>query len=116
MIPVEGLAGKIGKIANRWFDSPTRSVKVTGVTGTNGKTTVAYLASQALGLAGQKCGYIGTLGSGIEVIGGDGSMTTPACVDLHGTIAGFRDTGAVHAAIEVSSHSTRTVAYRWRAL
>ena len=105
MIPVQGLAGKIGKIADRWFGSPTQSVKVTGVTGTNGKTTVAYLASQALGLAGQKCGYIGTLGSGIEEIGGDDSMTTPACVDLHGTIAGFRDAGAAHAAIEVSSHS-----------
>ena len=104
-IGVDSLANLIGEIANRWFDSPSQSVRVTGVTGTNGKTTVAYLASQSLGALGEKCGYIGTLGSGIDEIGGDESMTTPACLDLHETLAGFRDLGATHASMEVSSHA-----------
>ena len=104
-IGVADLAGLIGEISNRWFDSPSHAVRVTGVTGTNGKTTVAYLASQSLRALGMKCGYIGTLGSGIDAIGGDESMTTPACVDLHRTLAGFRDHGATHASMEVSSHA-----------
>jgi UDP-N-acetylmuramoyl-L-alanyl-D-glutamate--2,6-diaminopimelate ligase len=105
MIAVPGLAGQIGEIANRWFDSPSQAVRVTGITGTNGKTTVAYLASQVFSKLNQKSGYIGTLGSGIGEVTGEGSMTTPACIDLHGLIAGFRDQGAIHAAIEVSSHA-----------
>jgi UDP-N-acetylmuramoyl-L-alanyl-D-glutamate--2,6-diaminopimelate ligase len=104
-IGVDNLAGQIGEIANRWFDWPSHAVRVTGVTGTNGKTTVAFLASKSLGALGMKCGYIGTLGSGIDEFGGDESMTTPACVDLHEQLAGFRDQGATHASIEVSSHA-----------
>ncbi len=105
MIAVPGLAQHIGEIANRWFDSPSKAVSVTGVTGTNGKTTVAWLASQALNQMNLKCGYIGTLGSSMDGFSHEGSLTTPACIDLHGILAGFRDEGAEHAAIEVSSHA-----------
>ena len=105
VIAVDGLATHLGEIANRWYDSPSSALKVTGVTGTNGKTTVAYLVAQALTLLDNRCGYIGTLGNGIEQIGGDDSMTTPACLDLHETLAAFRDDNATHAAVEVSSHA-----------
>ena len=105
MIGVDRLAEKVGAIADRWFESPTSAVKVAGVTGTNGKTTVAYLTSQALGVLGQKCGYLGTLGAGIENIANGGYMTTPSCIDLHRRCAEFRDTGATHAALEISSHA-----------
>ncbi len=105
MIAVDGLATHLGQIANRWYNSPSSTVKVTGVTGTNGKTTVAYLVAQALMKLDQRCGYIGTLGNGIEQIGGDDSMTTPACLDLHNTLAAFRDDRTTHAAMEVSSHA-----------
>ncbi len=105
LIAVDGLAGRLGEIANRWYDSPSESVKVTGVTGTNGKTTVAYLVSRCFTMLDQKCGYIGTLGSGIDQFSSEGSMTTPPCLDLHELIAEFRDLGARHAAMEVSSHA-----------
>ena len=105
MIPVAGLAGHIGTIANRFFDTPSQRIKVSGVTGTNGKTTVAYLIRQCLHLLGYKCAYIGTLGNGIDKISGSDGMTTPACIDLHRQLADFAGAGAGYAALEVSSHA-----------
>ncbi len=105
MIPVADLAAHIGTIANRFFDSPSQHIKVSGVTGTNGKTTVACLIRQCLHLLGHKCAYIGTLGNGIDEISSSDGMTTPACIDLHRQLAEFAVAGAAHAAIEVSSHA-----------
>lgn len=105
LVPVAGLTAHIGEIANRFFDSPSRKIKVVGVTGTNGKTTVSFLIAQCLQLLGKTCAYVGTLGFGIDELDTDGEMTTPACIDLHSKLASFRDDGATHAAIEVSSHA-----------
>ena len=105
MIAVPGLASHLGEIANRFYGRPSEAVRVIGVTGTNGKTTVAWLAAQCCERLGQACGYIGTLGAGIgEIEAGDG-MTTPGAVRLHGQLAEFRQAGAGFAAIEVSSHA-----------
>ncbi len=107
LIPVAGLTTHIGKIANRFFDAPSMNMKVVGVTGTNGKTTVSFLVAECMQLLGNTCGYLGTLGFGIGELDTDSDMTTPACIDLHEKLAAFRDAGAGHAAIEVSSHALR---------
>jgi len=104
MIAVPDLAARIGEIANRWYGAPSEAVRVTGVTGTNGKTTVAWLVAETLGLLGHKAGYVGTLGHGLGDVEGSGAITTPACIELHDILADFRAAGAEHAAIEVSSH------------
>ena len=105
MIAVENLSRHLGTIANRYFDSPSAAMQVMGITGTNGKTTVAWLIAQCKQRLGEACGYIGTLGVGIGEIEIDGSITTPATIELHRQLAEFRDASAVCAAVEVSSHA-----------
>lgn len=104
-VPVPRLQHRLGDIANRWFDMPSRRLSVSGVTGTNGKTTVAFLVAQCLrGLAG-RCAYLGTLGAGLEPPFADVGLTTPPCIELHRRLADFVKARATHAALEVSSHA-----------
>ena len=105
VIAVDDLAGKLGEIANRFYDYPSRKLKVIGITGTNGKTTVAWLVAQCQMLLGESCGYVGTLGYGVRELAGTEGMTTPAAVELHGRLAAFAEQQATCAAIEVSSHA-----------
>lgn len=105
MVPVPGLDRCLGEIANRWFGAPSRKMNVSGVTGTNGKTTVAFLIAQCMQRLDRRCAYIGTLGAGIEKPDDAAGMTTPACIELQRDLAEFRSRGAGHVAMEVSSHA-----------
>jgi UDP-N-acetylmuramoyl-L-alanyl-D-glutamate--2,6-diaminopimelate ligase len=105
MVPVPALADRLGELANRWFGAPSQRMKVSGVTGTNGKTTVAFLAAQCMRLLKRRCAYMGTLGSGMSTLNRDLGLTTPGCVDLHRKLAEFVALGAGYTALEVSSHA-----------
>ena len=105
LVPVDALRSRLGDIANRFYDYPSRSLRVLAVTGTNGKTTVAWLLAQCLQRLGKACGYAGTLGYGVDELSGGEGMTTPDVVELHRRLGLFRDAGAAYAAVEVSSHA-----------
>ncbi|MET0291043.1 MAG: UDP-N-acetylmuramoyl-L-alanyl-D-glutamate--2,6-diaminopimelate ligase [Steroidobacteraceae bacterium] len=104
-IRVPDLAARASEIAARFFGEPSSSLRVIGITGTNGKTTCAWLLAQALERAGHPAAYIGTLGAGRNGKVVAGSHTTPDAVTLQRLLAGFRSDGATHVAMEVSSHA-----------
>lgn len=64
-VPVHDLSRQLGRIANQFYQSPSTLLSVTGVTGTNGKTTIAYLLAQAQIQLGSSTAYTGTLGEGV---------------------------------------------------
>jgi UDP-N-acetylmuramoyl-L-alanyl-D-glutamate--2,6-diaminopimelate ligase len=102
---VPDLGHRLGDIANRFFATPSAALSVTGITGTNGKTTTAWLVTQALGKLGGSAGYMGTLGHGLGIELRPGVLTTPGCITLHRQLRELADAGARHAVLEVSSHA-----------
>ncbi len=104
LIGIVNLRDKLGEIANRWYGYPSNSLNVIGITGTNGKTTVSWLIQNCLSELKQKCGYIGTLGYGVEKISSN-DLTTPSCIRLHRILSEFQDLGVKYVALEVSSHA-----------
>jgi UDP-N-acetylmuramoyl-L-alanyl-D-glutamate--2,6-diaminopimelate ligase len=102
---VPGLGHRLGEIANRFFAAPSAAMAVMGITGTNGKTTTAWLVTQALGRLGEPAGYMGTLGHGLGINVRPGISTTPGCIMLHRQLRELADAGARHAVMEVSSHA-----------
>jgi UDP-N-acetylmuramoyl-L-alanyl-D-glutamate--2,6-diaminopimelate ligase len=91
--------------AARFYGEPARRLRVVGVTGTNGKTTTAYLVRALLEAGGQQCGLLGTVKS---VIGGEErqvARTTPEAIDLQEDLRAMLDGGDVACAMEVSSHA-----------
>lgn len=110
VIPVRNLARRVPGIAARFYGEPAKELAAIGVTGTNGKTTCSQLLAQLLAHLTGRCGVVGTLGSNVvrrgEVSSYDETgMTTPDPVRLQSILSDFRQHGAKHVAMEVSSHS-----------
>jgi len=108
-LPLAGLARHAAALAAAWHRDPSRALWMTGITGTNGKTSVAHWLAAALSRAGRRTATLGTLGNGFvdvegRVAGSHASHTTPDAVTLQGLLAGYRDAGAHGVAMEVSSH------------
>lgn len=105
LVAIAQLGSLLGTIADRFFDSPSRSVAVAGVTGTNGKTTTAYVLAAALAQLGRASAYAGTLGFGPISAVRPGTHTTPDCITVHRQIAELRDAAVSHLGMEISSHA-----------
>ncbi|MCC7460825.1 MAG: UDP-N-acetylmuramoyl-L-alanyl-D-glutamate--2,6-diaminopimelate ligase [Gammaproteobacteria bacterium] len=104
-IAVPDLGRQAGYIADRFFGAPSAALSVIGITGTNGKTTCAWLLAQALAARGCRARYLGTLGSGSLEALTAGTHTTPDAVTLQRLLGSWRDAGVTHVAMEVSSHA-----------
>jgi UDP-N-acetylmuramoyl-L-alanyl-D-glutamate--2,6-diaminopimelate ligase len=104
-VPVPSLGARAGELADRFFRTPSADLKVAGVTGTNGKTTTAFLLAQAADAVGGRGAYLGTLGAGRpgRLTGAD--LTTPDAVSVHRRLAEARDDSSDTLAMEVSSHA-----------
>jgi UDP-N-acetylmuramoyl-L-alanyl-D-glutamate--2,6-diaminopimelate ligase len=102
---IDGLHDQVGEIAARFYGRPTESMRVVGITGTNGKTSCVQLLAQALTFLGHRTATIGTLGAGLHGKLFEGERTTPDAITVQQQFADFRDAGASYVAMEVSSHA-----------
>jgi UDP-N-acetylmuramoyl-L-alanyl-D-glutamate--2,6-diaminopimelate ligase len=102
---IDGLHTFVGEIASRFFGRPSESMRVIGVTGTNGKTSTVQLLAQALESLGHRTATIGTLGAGLHGQLREGERTTPDAIAVQRLMAEFLGDGATHVAMEVSSHA-----------
>ncbi|MBT9590863.1 MAG: UDP-N-acetylmuramoyl-L-alanyl-D-glutamate--2,6-diaminopimelate ligase [Thiobacillus sp.] len=101
---VVGLKNRIGEIAAYVYGEPSRAMHMIGITGTNGKTSVAHWVAQAFSQLGQKIAVIGTVGNGFPGALTPALNTTPDAIELQQRLAKYRKQGAVACAMEVSSH------------
>ena len=92
-------------IAAEFYGHPERKLKMIGVTGTNGKTTITQMLRTLLTNAGHKVGVIGTLGSFVGELEIPSKRTTPESVDLFSLLAQMVSEGADIVCMEVSSHA-----------
>ncbi|KWR87665.1 UDP-N-acetylmuramoyl-L-alanyl-D-glutamate--2,6-diaminopimelate ligase [Cupriavidus sp. IDO] len=103
-LAVTNLYQVAGPIAAGWHGNPARGLAVTGITGTNGKTSCSQWLARLLQATGTPCATIGTLGSGFPDALQPTGFTTPDAVQLQASLASLHDAGARAVAMEVSSH------------
>ncbi len=99
------LKTKIGILAERFWDFPSKKLKIIGVTGTNGKTTIAYLIYQILNNAGIETAFVGTLGVIFKKIVHPTANTTVGALELTNWFAQMIQSGVSTVVMEVSAHA-----------
>lgn len=104
-IAVPALHEHAGEIAARFFAQPSTQMFCIGVTGTDGKTSTAYLIAQALDALGVPCAYLGTIGAGRIGALDRSTHTTPDAVSVQKWLATMHADGVQACAMEVSSHA-----------
>jgi len=104
-IKVENSADALGKMASAWYGFPSSKMILVGVTGTNGKTTIATLLYQLFRQLGHKSGLLSTVCNYIDDVVVEATHTTPDALALNELLANMVDAGCEYAFMEVSSHS-----------
>ena len=104
-ILVENTDRALGLLASKWFGEPSKALTLVGVTGTNGKTTIATLLYKLTRALGHKAGLLSTVVNYIETEAVPATHTTPDAIELNGLLRRMVDAGCTHAFMEVSSHA-----------
>ncbi|HYN91311.1 MAG TPA: UDP-N-acetylmuramoyl-L-alanyl-D-glutamate--2,6-diaminopimelate ligase [Thermoleophilaceae bacterium] len=104
-VVVDDVRAAMGPAAARFFGDPTAELDVVGITGTNGKTTTAFLVRHLLEAGGRQAGLLGTVKRVVGGVEEDVERTTPEAIDLQQTFRRMLDGGDRAAAMEVSSHA-----------
>ncbi|MEW5735499.1 MAG: UDP-N-acetylmuramoyl-L-alanyl-D-glutamate--2,6-diaminopimelate ligase [Thermodesulfobacteriota bacterium] len=104
-IRVKSSRRALAAVSACWFGDPSRSLKVVGITGTNGKTTVSYFLEAVLAAAGFSTGVVGTVNCRYNGQVFETGVTTPDSWELQEILACMRDAGVTHVVMEVSSHA-----------
>ena len=100
----EDLKFKVGAIASRYYEQPSLSLNTIGVTGTDGKTSIAHFLAQCLDAYDVHCGILGTLGNGFINDLHPTGLTTVDALLVQKTLSDIQKAGAKHVVMEVSSH------------
>lgn len=104
-VSVENSAIALGFIASAWYDNPSQKIKLVGVTGTNGKTTIATLIYEMARLMGYKAGLLSTVVNYVDTEAVASTHTTPDPIELNELLHRMVEAGCEYAAMEVSSHA-----------
>jgi UDP-N-acetylmuramoyl-L-alanyl-D-glutamate--2,6-diaminopimelate ligase len=105
VVAVPDPRGVLGDVAAQVYGVPSEHLTMLGVTGTNGKTTTAYLIESALRAHGQRTGLIGTVETRIGDERVESVRTTPEATDLHALLGLMHERGVDVCVMEVSSHA-----------
>ncbi len=103
-VPIKHLSIKLSQLANAFYDYPSEKLFVSGVTGTDGKTTVSHFIAQSMQSPASAAALIGTLGNGLVDQLDKSAQTTPDMLSLQRMLAQYVDSGASSVSMEVSSH------------
>lgn len=104
-VQAENSAAAAGWMAHNFFGQPSERIKLVGITGTNGKTTIATLLYKLFTGLGYKCGLLSTVENHIGDIVVPATHTTPDAVSLNELLNRMADEGCTHVFMEVSSHA-----------
>jgi len=95
----------LSNAARAYFGFADKKMKIGAVTGTNGKTTTAYLVRHLLRSAGKRCGMLGTIEYDLGLQSMEAPLTTPESLDMHCYLRQMAEAGCGHAFMETSSHA-----------
>jgi len=105
VIEYSHLINAVGFMASRFYDNPSHTLPIIGITGTNGKTSCSHIIAQLSSFFSEPCAVVGTLGVGFLENLSDFGLTTPDVISLHRWLAELKKEGAKRVAMEVSSHA-----------